>query len=264
MATGRGTFGGAISGGVVLRGHVAALGSSLRGARKAQLHLRGSLSLHSQLLSPVIGDDDNRMSPPLHPKAAICQLHPGEGTLLHLASPFPFRKPPWLPSSRPPLTRQASVDLIVVGPEPEDSLLPACHPIHGLSCHGLEVLGTLLAAEEVPDVAAHGAQHLQRQLWGEAEDSGGRESKSGPRSATTMVTRLRWQPHTPTLWLSPQTRLGARRAFACTQHPCPCHNLSGCPFPETQTPPGAPIPLSGPLWAAWTVSRWKTVQSPQG
>lgn len=88
MATGRGTFGGAVSGGVVLRGHVAALGSSLRGACKAQLHLRGSLLLHSQLLSPVMGDDDNRVSPALHPKAAICQLHPGEGMLLPPRLPF--------------------------------------------------------------------------------------------------------------------------------------------------------------------------------
>lgn len=105
---GTGTFGGAVSGGGVLRGQGEALGSSLQGVCKTQLHLRGSLMLRDQLLSPVMGDNDNGMSPLLHPNAAICQLHPGGRMLLHLASPFPLgscpssppRGPPYLPGER--------------------------------------------------------------------------------------------------------------------------------------------------------------------
>lgn len=95
---------------------------------------------------------------PVQPFASSTQEEGGSSTSPPL---FPWEAAP-APLLAAPLTCQASVDLVVVGPEPEDSLLPARHLVHGLSCHGLEVLGTLLAAEEVLDVAAHGAQHLQR------------------------------------------------------------------------------------------------------
>lgn len=65
-----------------------------------QLHLQGGLMLRDQLLSPVMGDDDNRMSSPLHPNAAICQLHPG-GMLLHLTSTFPLGSHPGSPPCGP-------------------------------------------------------------------------------------------------------------------------------------------------------------------
>lgn len=100
---GTGTFGGAISGGEVLRGHMVALESSLWGACKTQLHLQGCLVLRDQLLSPVTGDDDNRMSPILHPNAAICSLHPGGEMLFHLTSPFPLGSHPGSPPCGPPL-----------------------------------------------------------------------------------------------------------------------------------------------------------------
>lgn len=90
---GMGTSGGASPGG----GQTAALGSSLEGVCKIQLYLRGSLMLRDQLLSPGTGDNNNGMSPLLHP-AAICQIHPGQGMFFHLTSPG--GSPPYPPGER--------------------------------------------------------------------------------------------------------------------------------------------------------------------
>lgn len=60
----------------------------------------------------------------------------------------------------PFLTCEAGIDLVVAGPEPEDGVVPAAHPLHGGGSHLLEVVGAVSAAEEVVHVAADGLQDL--------------------------------------------------------------------------------------------------------
>lgn len=56
------------------------------------------------------------------------------------------------------LTCEASVDLVVARPEPEDSAVQTLHPVHGGGSHLLKVVSTVLAAEEVANVAPDGLE----------------------------------------------------------------------------------------------------------
>lgn len=56
------------------------------------------------------------------------------------------------------LTCEASVDLVVARPEPQNSAVKAPHPVHGGSSHLLEVASAVLAAKEEAHVAPDGLE----------------------------------------------------------------------------------------------------------
>lgn len=56
------------------------------------------------------------------------------------------------------LTCEARVDLVVAGPEPQNSAVRAAHPVHGGGGHLLEVASAVSAAEEEADVAPDGLE----------------------------------------------------------------------------------------------------------
>lgn len=56
------------------------------------------------------------------------------------------------------LTCEARVDLVVAGPEPQNSAVWAAHPVHGGGGHLLKVASAVSAAEEEADVAPDGLE----------------------------------------------------------------------------------------------------------
>lgn len=56
------------------------------------------------------------------------------------------------------LTCEARVDLVVAGPEPQNSAVRAAHSVHGGGGHLLEVASAVSAAEEEADVAPDGLE----------------------------------------------------------------------------------------------------------
>lgn len=58
------------------------------------------------------------------------------------------------------LTCEASIDLVVAGPQPEDSTVGTRHAVHGGSSHLLEVVSAVSAAEEETHIAPNGLEDL--------------------------------------------------------------------------------------------------------
>lgn len=91
---------------------------------------------------------------------------PGGQPVSRLPPPVPDAKAPRpvLPLEPAPalgaalLTCEARVDLVVAGPEPQNSAVRAAHSVHGGGGHLLEVASAVSAAEEEADVAPDGLE----------------------------------------------------------------------------------------------------------
>lgn len=101
------------------------------------------------------------------------------------------------------LTCEASVDLVVARPEPEDSAVQTLHPVHGGGSHLLKVVSTVLAAEEVANVAPDGLEDFLSLGYGREETR-----HRGPSGRLPLLVpspfppqarhgHLRHGPHTP-------------------------------------------------------------------
>lgn len=78
------------------------------------------------------------------------------------------------------LTCDSVVDLVVSLPQPENGLGQWTHLIQTIGRHVLKVIGAGPAAEEDPDVASHGIQHLPRVWDGSSERSSEPLSQPAP------------------------------------------------------------------------------------